>query len=234
MKIIRRILLIILILILLVSCLFYLTGKKLYDTKISETDLDTKISQIRSNENFVTLDNVPKYYLNAVVSVEDRRFYNHGAVDFIALARALVSNIRQGEFKEGGSSITQQTAKNLYFITETDVIARKSAEIIMSYELEKHYSKDKILEIYINTIYFGNGYYGIYEASEGYLGKEPSEMTISEATMLAGVPNAPSLYNPKANINLTISRQKKVISTMVENGYISQKEANNIKLYNEN
>lgn len=234
MKIIRRILLIILILILLVSSLFYLTGKKLYDTKISETDLDTKISQIRSNENFVTLDNVPKYYLNAVVSVEDRRFYNHGAVDFIALARALVSNIRQGEFKEGGSSITQQTAKNLYFITETDVIARKSAEIIMSYELEKHYSKDKILEIYINTIYFGNGYYGIYEASEGYLGKEPSEMTISEATMLAGVPNAPSLYNPKANINLTISRQKKVISTMVENGYISQKEANNIKLYNEN
>ena len=234
MKIIRRILLIILILILLVSSLFYLTGKKLYDTKISETDLDTKISQIRSNENFVTLDNVPKYYLNAVVSVEDRRFYNHGAVDFIALARALVSNIRQGEFKECGSSITQQTAKNLYFITETDVIARKSAEIIMSYELEKHYSKDKILEIYINTIYFGNGYYGIYEASEGYLGKEPSEMTISEATMLAGVPNAPSLYNPKANINLTISRQKKVISTMVENGYISQKEANNIKLYNEN
>ena len=99
MKIIRRILLIILILILLVSSLFYLTGKKLYDTKISETDLDTKISQIRSNENFVTLDNVPKYYLNAVVSVEDRRFYNHGAVDFIALARALVSNIRQGEFK---------------------------------------------------------------------------------------------------------------------------------------
>ena len=234
MKIIRRILLIILILILLVSSLFYLTGKKLYDTKISETDLDTKISQIRSNENFINLDNVPKYYLNAVVSVEDRRFYNHGAVDFIALARALVSNIRQGEFKEGGSSITQQTAKNLYFITETDVIARKSAEIIMSYELEKHYSKDKILEIYINTIYFGNGYYGIYEASEGYLGKEPSEMTISEATMLAGVPNAPSLYNPKANINLTISRQKKVISTMVENGYISQKEANNIKLYNEN
>lgn len=234
MKIIRRILLIILILILLVSSLFYLTVKKLYDTKISETDLDTKISQIRSNENFVTLDNVPKYYLNAVVSVEDRRFYNHGAVDFIALARALVSNIRQGEFKEGGSSITQQTAKNLYFITETDVIARKSAEIIMSYELEKHYSKDKILEIYINTIYFGNGYYGIYEASEGYLGKEPSEMTISEATMLAGVPNAPSLYNPKANINLTISRQKKVISTMVENGYISQEEANNIKLYNEN
>lgn len=234
MKIIRRILLIILILILLVSSLFYLTGKKLYDTKISETDLDTKISQIRSNENFVTLDNVPKYYLNAVVSVEDRRFYNHGAIDFIALARALVSNIRQGEFKEGGSSITQQTAKNLYFITETDVIARKSAEIIMSYELEKHYSKDKILEIYINTIYFGNGYYGIYEASEGYLGKEPSEMTISEATMLAGVPNAPSLYNPKANINLTISRQKKVISTMVENGYISQEEANNIKLYNEN
>lgn len=234
MRIIRRILLIILILILLVSSLFYLTGKKLYDTKISETDLDTKISQIRSNENFVTLDNVPKYYLNAVVSVEDRRFYNHGAVDFIALARALVSNIRQGEFKEGGSSITQQTAKNLYFITETDVIARKSAEIIMSYELEKHYSKDEILEIYINTIYFGNGYYGIYEASEGYLGKEPSEMTISEATMLAGVPNAPSLYNPKANIHLTVSRQKKVISTMVENGYISPEEANNIKLYNEN
>ena len=231
MKIIRRLLLFILILILIITGLFYLTGKKLYDAKIAEISLDEKITQIRNSKNFVTLDNVPKYYLNAVVSVEDRRFYNHGAVDFIALARALVSNISQGKFKEGGSSITQQTAKNLYFIAETDVVSRKSAEIIMSYELEKKYSKDEILEIYINTIYFGNGYYGIYEASKGYLQKDPSEMNISESTMLAGVPNAPSLYNPKANINLTISRQKKVISTMVENGYLSQDEADQIELY---
>lgn len=232
MKIIRRILFFLLAIIIILGTVVYLNGKNLYNIKTSEISINEKIASIRASENFTSLSTLPDYYKNAVIAVEDRRYYNHGAVDFIALARALVKNISQKEFKEGGSSITQQTAKNLYFMDSSNVISRKSAEIIMSYELEKKYSKDEILEIYINTIYFGNGYYGIKEACNGYLNKDPTEMNISEATMLAGVPNAPSLYNPRANIDLTISRQKKVISSMVENGYLSQEEANNIVLYN--
>ena len=234
MKIIRRILLFILVIIIIFCSIFYLNGKKLYDSKISEMSIQDKVSAVRSSENFVSLDSLPKYYKDAVIAVEDHRYYNHGAVDFIALMRALFNNISKWEFKEGGSSITQQTAKNLYFINEDDVVTRKSAEIIMSYQLEKNYSKDEILELYINTIYFGNSYYGIKEACNGYLNKDPSDITISEATMLAGVPNAPSLYNPRANIDLTISRQKKVISSMVENGFLSQNEADNIELYTNN
>lgn len=233
MKFLRRIFLVVFIIIAIILAYLFFIGQSLYNEKIRQIGIDEKIKKIRNDENFTSLSEVPEFYKNAVVSVEDHRFYKHGAVDFIALIRATVSNISQKKFKEGGSSITQQTAKNLYFMEEDNVVARKSAEIIMSYELEKRYSKDEILEIYINTIYFGNGYYGIKEACEGYLQKEPKDMNISEATMLAGVPNAPSLYNPKENLNLTQSRQKKVIGTMVENNYITQKEANNIEIYGE-
>ena len=166
--------------------------------------------------------------INAIIAVEDHRYYNHGAIDPIALARAIVSNIKQKEFKEGGSTITQQTAKNLYFISEDDVVSRKVAEGILSFKLEKDYSKDDILELYVNTIYFGNGYYGIKEACEGYLKKEPKNMTLYDATMLAGIPNAPSVYAPTVNFNLTQSRQRKVVSSMLEYKYLSQEQADKL------
>lgn len=128
---------------------------------------------------------LPKYYKDAIIAVEDHRYYNHGAIDIIALGRATISNLKQKDFKEGGSTLTQQTAKNLYFISEGDVLNRKTAEAIMSFELEKKYSKDEILDLYINTIYFGSGYYGIKQACEGYLKKAPADMTLYDATMLA-------------------------------------------------
>jgi membrane peptidoglycan carboxypeptidase len=233
MKFIRKLFIFILIIIVVVLAIFYINGKKLYDEKISEISLEDKVISITSDSNFVSINDVPDYYINAIVAVEDHRFYEHGPIDVIALARAVVSNFQQKDFKEGGSTLTQQTAKNLYFISEDDVISRKIAEVILSFELEKNYSKSQILELYINTIYFGDGYYGIKEACNGYLDKKPSEMTLSEATMLAGVPNAPSVYAPTANIDLTISRQKKVIASMVKYNYLSQEEADEIELYGE-
>lgn len=128
----------------------------------------------------------------------------------------------------GGSTITQQVAKNLYFITETDVVSRKVAEALVAIDLEKKYSKDDILEFYINTIYFGNGYYSIKEASNGYYNKEPRDLSLNEATILAGVPNAPSVYAPNKNPDLAQKRQKKVINDMVTYGYLSQEEANKL------
>lgn len=229
MKFIRRLLLFILVIIIIVGSVLYLNGNKLYKEKLSEISLENKVSSVRENSNFIKLNSLPTYYKDAVVSVEDRRFYSHGTIDFIALARATFSNIKQKDFKEGGSTITQQTAKNLYLIKEKDVSNRKVAEFLISRDLEKKYNKDEILELYVNTIYFGDGYYGIQEASKGYFNKDAKDLTLYEATMLAGVPNAPSLYAPTINFHLTQSRQKKVVSSMVETGTLSQEEAD--KLY---
>lgn len=231
MKIFRKIILILLVVVIVVVGTCYINGKKLYDAKLSEISLDDKIESIRTDDNFVSIGDLPEYYKNAVVAVEDHRYYSHGAIDVIALGRAFVSNIKQRDFKEGGSTITQQTAKNMYFITDDAVINRKVAEAILSFELERQYSKDEILELYINTIYFGDGYYGLKEACEGYLNKSPKDMTIYDATMLAGIPNAPSVYAPTVNFNLTQSRQKKVVSSMLEYEYINQNQAD--ELYKE-
>ncbi len=231
MKFFRKLILLLLITILLIGGVCYINGKKLYDEKTSEISLFNKVAEIKSSDSFVSLNSLPVYYKNAVIAVEDHRFYKHGAVDPVAIARAIYSNIKSLKFREGGSTITQQTAKNLYFISEDDVVSRKVAEILLGMDLEKNYSKNDILELYINTIYFGDGYYGIKQACNGYLNKEPQDMTISDATMLAGIPNAPSVYAPTQNPDLTISRQQKVISSMVKYNYLTQTEADGIVLY---
>lgn len=229
MKVFRRLLLIILLIVIIVASIILLNGYKLYKTTLDNISLKDKIAEIKSIDTYVSIKDVPEYYSNAIIAVEDHRFKDHGAIDIIAIARAIVSNIQAKEFNEGGSTITQQVAKNLYFITEDDVVSRKIAEIFVAMDLEKEYSKDDILEFYMNTIYFGEGYYGIREASNGYYKKEPKDLNLNEATMLAGVPNAPSVYAPTINPNLAKNRQQKVIRSMVEYGYLSQDEADGIQ-----
>lgn len=229
MKFFKKLLLILLLIILIVGSVILLNGYKLYKTAISEITISDKIAEIKSIDTYVSINDVPTYYLDAVVAVEDHRFKEHGAIDIISIGRAIVSNIQAREFNEGGSTITQQVAKNLYFINEDDVVSRKIAEIFVAMDLEKNYSKDDILEFYINTIYFGEGYYGIREASNGYYKKEPKDLNLYEATLLAGVPNAPSVYAPTINPDLAKNRQGKVIRSMVEYGYLSQEEAEKIQ-----
>lgn len=229
MKIIKRLFLLIILIILIISTVLFLNGYKLYKTSLEDISLQDKIAEIKSKDTYVSIQDVPNYYTNAVIAVEDHRYKEHGAIDVIAIARAIVSNIQAKELSEGGSTITQQVAKNLYFITEDDVISRKIAEVLVAIDLEKNYSKDDILEFYINTIYFGEGYYGIREASNGYYKKEPNDLTLSEATLLAGVPNAPSVYAPTINPNLAKSRQRKVVRSMVEYGYLSQEQADEVQ-----
>lgn len=228
-KLIKRILFIILFIILIGAGFIIYQGHELYKNALNTINLSEKIAQIQDDNSYVKLNSLPVDYKNAVISVEDHRFYKHGPIDIIAITRAIFSNIRSGEFLEGGSTITQQVAKNLYFIsTDSNSIYRKIAEIFMAYDLEKAYKKDEILEFYINTIYFGDGYYGIEEACNGYLDKNAKDMDLYEATMMAGIPNAPSVYAPTANLDLTLSRQRKVISTMVENEYITQEKADEL------
>lgn len=230
MKFVKKIFLFIFITLLLAVLFLGLSGYNMYNSAVSQISLSEKVSQIKNDKNFVKISDLSNNLINATIAVEDHRFKEHGAIDIISIGRAIFSNIKAGEPVEGGSTITQQVAKNLYFMTEKDNASRKIAELILSYHLEKNYSKDEIFELYVNTIYYGNGYYGIREASNGYLNKEPKDLTLDEATMLAGIPNAPSVYAPTVNMDLCKSRQGKVIRSMVKYGYISQEQADRIKL----
>lgn len=231
-KFIRRFLLLIFLILLFIMILFstliFGKGYLLYRTATSQISVYNKINEIRSEETFLTISEVPQDYVNAVIAVEDHRFRYHSALDLIGISRAIFSNISTKEFREGGSTITQQLAKNMYFIDEKDVVSRKIAEVIVGYELEKSCTKDQIFELYMNTIYFGDGYYGIKNAANGYLNKEPIDMNLYECTMLAGIPNAPSVYSPSVNPDLTRKRQEKVISDMLEYGYLTEAEVETI------
>ena len=143
------------------------------------------------------------------------------------VAEATWNNIKSWSLREGGSTITQQLAKNLYFTQERSFI-RKAAEMFMAFRLEQTYTKDEILELYVNSIYFGDGYYCVRDASEGYFGKEPGEMTDYESTLLAGIPNAPSVYSLTANPDLAEQRQQYVLRQMEKYGYLDAQEANAI------
>ena len=227
MKIVKRIIIFIVLIILLIGAFITYQGYTIYKTAIEEVSIEDKIAQIQSEENYTKLDQLPQFYKDAVVIVEDRRFYNHGALDYRGIARAIWTNIKSLELKEGGSSITQQVAKNIYFTQEKTAL-RKIAEIFMAFEIEKNCDKDTILEIYVNTSYFGSGYYGIKEASIGYYDKEPIDMNEYESSMLAGVPNAPSAYDPSKHPDLAEQRQEQVLDKLVRYEYITEKEKEEI------
>ena len=228
MKLIRKIILWFLIILIIVTVGITFYGYKYYKETIEKVPLQSRITEIRNDYTFVKKEDMPRQYLDAVVAIEDRRFYNHGSVDPIGILRAIFSNIKSRDIKEGGSTITQQVAKNIYYIEEKNVVKRKVAEVFTAMQLQKEYEKDDILEIYVNTIYFGNGYYGIKEACNGYLKKEPKDMNLAELSMLAGVPNAPSVYAPNVDKELCKQRQKQVLKAMVSEGYISEEEAKNV------
>ncbi len=227
MKNLKKFLIVIILIVLSILALLIGQGYKMYKEAISTMPLSQKVESIKSQKDYTSLFEIPKIYTVAVISVEDHRFEKHHGIDVIAIARAAFNDIRTMSFVEGGSTITQQLAKNMYF-TQEKKITRKIAEVFMSYEIEKNYSKDEILELYVNTIYYGNNYYNIKSASLGYFDKLPKDLNSSECTMLAGIPNAPSLYNPKASSKLAKQRQKQVIQKMIKYGNLNKEDANKI------
>ena len=227
MKIIRNILITVVLIGIVVGGIFVKNGYDMYKNALEKMPLEVKISSIKEKTMYAKIDEIPQIYKDAVISVEDHRFYKHNGVDIIAIGRAFVNDIKAMEFVEGGSTITQQLAKNIYF-TQEKKITRKIAEVFMAFEIEKEYDKDQILELYLNTSYFGDGYYTVKEACKGYFNKELKEMTDYECILLAGIPNAPSVYAPTKNPELAIQRQKQVMNKMVEYEYLTQEEANKI------
>ena len=214
-KLIRKLIKLILIAAILVGAFIGLTGYFKYKGAIEATPIREKVTSIQESINYTPLDEISTDFTDAIVAIEDHRFYEHGAVDPIALARATLINLREKEVLQGGSTLTQQVAKNIYFENDQNFV-RKVAELFVAYNLEKIYSKDEILELYVNVIYYGDGNYGIKEASENYFGKLPSELTYDEATLLAGLPQAPSAYALSTNYERAKQRQSEVIEALTE------------------
>ena len=174
---------------------------------------------------FVTIDQISPNMINALVSTEDKRFYDHHGFDPMGFLRATFGLLlNRGRVTGGGSTITQQLAKNA-FLTQDQTFLRKAKELFLSFELEKKYSKDQILEMYLNNAYFGNGVYGIENASLRYFGKSAKDLTISEAAVLTGSLKAPNVYNPIDDMEATVKRRATVLQLMVTNGKITQEEA---------
>lgn len=210
-----------------VCAFFGVKGYRMHQEAIAEKSISERVEEIRSMEDFTPYSELPQFYIDATISVEDHRFEEHCGIDLIAVARAAWTDIKAMSFVEGGSTITQQLIKNMLF-TQDKKLERKAAEVFAALELEANYSKEEIFELYANTAYFGNGYYGIYQASIGYFGKEPLELTDYECAMLAGIPNAPSVYS--LDEELALQRVKQVLRSMVRNKIITQEEADRIEL----
>ena len=191
-----------------------------------ETAVNEKIRGIR---HYVQMKDIPLRLRQAVIAVEDTRFYSHRGFDVEGIIRATLVNVEAGEIQEGASTITQQLVKNL-FLTQERSFTRKAEEVFLAMSVERSFDKDKILEMYLNTIYFGSNFYGIYDAAHGYFGKEPKDLTTGECAMLAGLPNAPSVYSPYNNFMLAKRRQLIVIDAMVRANMISNYDAEKARI----
>jgi penicillin-binding protein 1A len=194
-------------------------GTKIYDESdemVTELHVERRI--------FVPLAQVPQSLRDAVIATEDRRFYHHWGVDPIGIARAIAQNYRRGRIVEGGSTITQQLTKVL-FLTPDKSLERKMKEVVLALELERRYSKDRILEMYLNQVYFGHGAYGVEAAARTYFGKSVSELTVREAALIAGLPRAPTTYSPFEHGDLAKKRREVVLRRMVEYGALPETDA---------
>ncbi|MBE6154705.1 MAG: penicillin-binding protein [Firmicutes bacterium] len=184
---------------------------------------DNLIYQGSSTSKWVDIEDINYNLLNAVVSIEDKNFYNHHGFDYLRIAKAMYTNIKNGTITQGASTISQQYVKNIYLNFDS-TWERKIEEAFLTLELEVHYDKDEILEGYLNTINYGQGNYGVANASRYYFNKEPIDLTLEESLILAGIPNSPAYYNPVADYDLSVKRAKIVAKSMLDNEYITKEE----------
>ena len=180
----------------------------------------------RENRQPVPVKQLPPHLINATLSTEDRSFYRHWGVDLYGVGRAMVTNVLKMRRAEGGSTITQQLARNL-FLTHERTLSRKAKEIALAIEIERNYSKEQILELYFNQIYFGEGAYGVESAAKTYFGKSVRELTLPECALLAGLPANPSVYSPRRRPAAAKSRRSQVLRNMLVTGSIDRVEFDN-------
>lgn len=177
------------------------------------------------NRTVVSIANISSYLQQAIIANEDSRFYNHMGIDPIGILRAVGVNLRAGSLVEGGSTLTQQLAKNM-FLTQERTFTRKIKEFFIAILIERKFSKQEILQAYLNQVYFGEGAYGVETAAQVYFGKHASELTLAESALLAGLPRGPSIYSPYIDSKAALARRFTVLDGMVKQGYITQEQAN--------
>ena len=182
-----------------------------------------------NRSDYVPIDRIAPDLGRAVVAVEDRRFYTHMGFDATGMARAALVNIQNGRIEEGASTITQQLVKNLFLANE-QTFTRKAEELLLALDIEIAYTKPEILEMYLNVVYYGAGFYGVGAASEGYYGKSPDALDLPEASMLAGIPNAPSTLSPFVDFIAAKKRQAIVLDAMESQNYIDRRTAEDAKI----
>ena len=191
-------------------------------------NMEEVINPLREDANWVKLADIPKNMQNALIAIEDHKFYEHDGISPTSILRAILANINEGEVAQGGSTLTQQFVKNT-FLTHEQTMERKIEEAILSVVLEDKYSKDEILEMYLNTTYFGAGATGIHQASKAYFSKHVSRLTLEEAAVLAALPYAPSALNPLEHPIECKQRQMLVLNAMAKHGFITQDAADEAK-----
>lgn len=222
-----------LIIILLIMLMFTGCGIEMPKIEVPEAsvvyDINGRPIKGLAEENRISIgfEEIPESFKTAIIAVEDKNFYQHHGVDTRGILRAFILNLKAGKITAGGSTMTQQTAKNL-FLSNERTWSRKIRELVYALELERSYSKDQILTMYCNTIYFGHGAYGLEVASRTFFNKSAQDLTIEESALLAGLPNAPSLYDPYINPDKAKERQSLVLQRMVEEGYISSEDREEI------
>lgn len=194
-RIVRMTLLIAMIVALVITVPIVKTGYDMYKDATTHTRVQDRIERLKSDENYVAIEVISPEFLSQVIDSEDRRFYTHSGINLISTTRAMLKNVKAGSTVEGGSSITQQLAKNMYFSFEKRY-ERKVAELFVAFDLEKIATKDEILEMYCNIAYFGEGCYGIREATLHYYGIEPMDISIEQAASLVKTLKSPNYYNP--------------------------------------
>lgn len=204
-------------------------GYVLYKDTMTSVNIEEVIDEIRSRENYTSIDDMPSTFIDAVVAVEDHRFLEHSGFDIIAFSRAVLRNIKESEYAAGGSTITQQLSKNLFFSFDKKM-ERKVAELIVAFKLEDLYEKDELLEVYVNIIYFGDGFEGVTDAAVGYYNKQPHEMSGGESVLLAGLPQAPSAYALFEHFDMAVKRSESVLDAMELYKYITKREKETLKM----
>ena len=177
------------------------------------------------NRTVISGKQIPQVLRNAIVAIEDERFYSHQGVDLESFVRALVTNVKAQQTTEGFSTITMQLVGNLYLDRTDLTFHRKFNEMALAWQLERKYSKEEILDLYLNTVYFGSNAYGVQAAAKTYFDKEPADLTLAEAALIAGLPQAPTGYSPRKHLDRALQRRNLVIERMESNGFITEDEA---------
>lgn len=224
------------LIILILGCAIGAGGWFFYDgiSKANEYEqrepLSALVENVKARDSYVPYDQVNPELYDATLAIEDARFFEHGAIDYKSMIRALASQILPFIPKSGGSTISMQVVKNLYGQYDGTVVW-KAAEIVLAHRLEQQYSKEEILSVYVNIINYGDNYHGIRDASIGYFGVEPSQLTLAQATILAGIPQSPGYFQLSDHYDQAKAKQRLVLNAMVRNKMISQEVAD--ATYNE-